>query len=97
MTSHIIIRQDLYLIGDPDTEILENNLPQKLQTIKLFFYETYVKIRFTRCCIGNNNPSKNNFLAKKPTVDLAFGLADLEIGLLCCSSIKVVQWIYKKT
>ncbi|CAG17501.1 hypothetical protein CcBV_30.5 [Bracoviriform congregatae] len=38
MTSRIILRQNIYLIGDVDTQIIGNKLPSKLQVLKIFFY-----------------------------------------------------------
>lgn len=38
MTSRIILRQNIYLIGDVDTQIIGNKLPSKLQVLKVFFY-----------------------------------------------------------
>lgn len=37
MTSRIILRQNIDLIGDVDTQIIDNKLPSKLQVLKVFF------------------------------------------------------------
>lgn len=42
MSSRMILRQKLYLIGDLDTQIFENKLPSKLQAVRSFFYQTRV-------------------------------------------------------
>lgn len=38
MASRLILRQNIYLIGDVDIQILGNKLSSKLQVLKVFFY-----------------------------------------------------------
>lgn len=42
MSSRSILRQNIYLIGDVDTQILGNKLPSKLQVMKVFFFHTRI-------------------------------------------------------
>lgn len=42
MTSRIILRQNIYLIGDIGTQIIGYKLPSKLQVLKVLFYHTHV-------------------------------------------------------
>lgn len=42
MSSRLILRQNIYLIGDVNTQIIGNKLPSKLQVLKVFFFHTRI-------------------------------------------------------
>lgn len=42
MDSQMVLRQNLYLIGDVDIQILGNKLPSILQVLKVFFFHNRV-------------------------------------------------------